>query len=73
MPREMRATGRTVKGEMFTLKRASIIVGVPKAGLRMEGYAETFEGNLENLIELSFLESLKMVLNGPEKGTLVQL
>lgn len=67
IPRELWATGRTVTGEFFILKRASIIVHIPKAKLEMEGHVETFKENTENLVGLRFLENLKTFLDGPKK------
>lgn len=69
MPRELWATGKSVTGELFVLRRASLMVQVPKAKLSLEGYGETFKGNVENLLGLRFLEGLRMTLDGPEKMT----
>jgi len=69
MPRELWATGRSVAGELFILRRASLIVQVPKAKLSLEGYGETFKGNDEDLLGLKFLEALRITLDGPRKMT----
>jgi len=67
MPRELWATGKSVTGELFVLRRASLIVQVPKAKLSLEGYGETFKGNGEDLLGLKFLEALTITLEGPKK------
>jgi len=69
MPRELWATGKSVTGELFVLRRASLMIQVPKAKLSLEGYGETFKGNVENLLGLRFLEALRITLDGPEKMT----
>lgn len=69
MPREVWATGKSVTGELFALRRASLIVQVPRAKLSLEGYGETFKGNQENLLGLRFLEVLRITLDGPNKMT----
>jgi len=69
MPRELWATGRSVTGELFILRRASLMVQVPKARLILEGYGETFKGNDEDLLGLKFLEALRITLDGPRKMT----
>lgn len=69
MPREVWATGKSVTGELFALRRASIIVQVPRAKVSLEGYGETFKGNQENLLGLRFLEALRITLDGPSKMT----
>ncbi|MBS7626751.1 hypothetical protein KEJ51_06930 [Candidatus Bathyarchaeota archaeon] len=69
MPKEMWATGRTVTGETLILRRAHVMIQVPKAKIMLEGYGETFRGNTEDLLGLRFLEAIKISLNGPEKKT----
>gem|GEM_PF-5364544 len=56
--------GETVTGEVFKLRRAIAIVHLPKAGVRLEGYADTFRGNTENLVGLDFLYGLRLLLDG---------
>lgn len=68
-PRQLWAIGRSVTGEVFVLRRASMMVEVPKAGLRLEGYGETFKRNEEDLLGLRFLEALRITLDGPSKMT----
>jgi len=69
MPRKLWATGRSVTGELIVLRRASLMVQVPKVKLTLEGYGETFKGNVEDLLGLGFLEALKITLDGPAKTT----
>lgn len=65
LPRKYWPEGETVTGEVFKLRRAVALVHVPKAGIRLEGYADTFRGNTENLVGLGFLDGLRLLLNGP--------
>jgi len=67
LPRRYWPEGQTVTGEIFRLRRASAIVQIPKAGLRLEGYVDTFRGNLENIVGLDLIKSLKLLLDGPER------
>lgn len=69
IPKQLWATGKSVTGELFVLRRASLMIKVPKARLQLEGYAETFKGNEENLLGLKFLEALRITLDGPKKMT----
>lgn len=69
MPRQLWATGRSVTGELFVLRRASLMVQVPKVKLSLEGYGETFKGNMDDLLGLRFLEALKITLDGPNRMT----
>ena len=69
MPRDLWATGKSVAGELFILRRASLILQVSEAALNLEGYGETFKGNEENLLGLKFLEALRIILDGPKKMT----
>lgn len=64
-PREMWPVGRTVTGELLELRRAWALILVPRLGLRLEGHIETFRGNRENLLGITFLKDLKVVLDGP--------
>ena len=73
MPRELWATGKSATGELFALRRASLMVQVPKAKLSLDGYGETFKGNDENLLGLRFLEALRITLDGPKKITRLPL
>lgn len=69
MPKQMWAIGRTVTGETLILRRAHIIIQVPKVKIMLEGCGETFRGNTEDLLGLKFLEAIKITLIGPEKKT----
>lgn len=69
MPRELWAAGKTVTGELFVLRRASLILRVPKAKLSLEGFGETFKGNEDDLLGLKFLEALTITLDGPKRMT----
>jgi len=69
MPRQLWATGRSVTGELFVLRRASLMVQVPKVKLSLEGYGGTFKGNMDDLLGLRFLEALKITLDGPNRMT----
>lgn len=71
LPKKYWPKGETVTGEVFKLRRAIAIVHVPKAGIRLEGYADTFRGNAENLVGLGFLNGLRLLLDGPAKQTCV--
>lgn len=67
LPRRYWPEGETVTGEIFRLRRALAIVQIPKLNVRLEGYVDTFRGNVENLAGLKLIESLKLLLNGPEQ------
>jgi len=69
LPRRYWPEGETVTGEVFKLRRALALVYVPKAGLKLEGYIDTFQGNTENLTGLDFIKSMKLLLNGPSQRT----
>lgn len=65
LPRRFWPEGETVTGELFKLRRALTIIDVQKLNMRLEGYADTFRGNTEDLVGLRFIESLKLLLDGP--------
>ncbi len=67
IPRRYWPEGETLTGEIFRLRRALAIVQIPKLGIRLEGYVDTFRGNPENLVGLDLIKSLKLLLNGPEQ------
>ncbi|HID90743.1 TPA: hypothetical protein EYP44_02140 [Candidatus Bathyarchaeota archaeon] len=67
LPKEMWSVGRTVTDELVDLRKAWALIIVPRLGLRMEGHVETFGGNRENLLGLTFLKSIKALLDGPKK------
>jgi len=69
LPRRYWPEGETVTGEAFKLRRALALVYVPKAGLKLEGYIDTFQGNTENLTGLDFIKTMKLLLNGPSQQT----
>lgn len=52
-------------GEIFKLRRAFAIIQIPKLNIRIEGYVDTFHGNIEDLAGLKLIESLKLLLDGP--------
>ncbi|MEM2935727.1 MAG: hypothetical protein QW231_00940 [Candidatus Bathyarchaeia archaeon] len=64
LPRKYWPEGETVTGEVFKLRRALALVYVPKAGLKLEGYIDTFQGNTENLAGLNFIKTMKLLLTG---------
>jgi predicted aspartyl protease len=65
LPRRYWPEGETLTGEIFRLRRALAIVQIPKLGIRLEGYVDTFHGNVEDLVGLKLIESLKLLLDGP--------
>ncbi|MCP8307178.1 MAG: hypothetical protein H3Z53_08550 [archaeon] len=65
LPRRYWPEGETVTGEIFKLRRALTTIHILKLNIRLEGYADTFRGNAENLAGLKFIESLKLLLDGP--------
>ena len=69
LPRRYWPEGETVTGEVFRLRRALALVYVPKAGLKFEGYIDTFQGNTEDLTGLDFIKTMKLLLNGPSQRT----
>ncbi|MEM2901616.1 MAG: hypothetical protein QXO32_02645 [Candidatus Bathyarchaeia archaeon] len=69
LPRKYWPEGETVTGEIFKLRRSLVVVYVPKAGVRVEGYADTFRGNMESLVGLDFLNGLRLLLDGRTKHT----
>jgi len=71
LPRRYWPEAETVTGEVFRLRRALAIVQVPKARIELEGYVDTFRGNIENLIGLTLLENLSLLLEGPRQRTTI--
>lgn len=67
LPKRYWPEGETITGEIFRLRRALIIVHIQEIDARLEGYAETFRGNTEDLIGMKLIEPLKLLLDGPEK------
>ncbi|MEM3437412.1 MAG: hypothetical protein QXP55_02595 [Nitrososphaerales archaeon] len=65
LPRRYWPEGETLTGEIFRLRRALTIIQIPKLGIRLEGYVDTFRGNVEDLVGLKLIESLKLLLDGP--------
>ncbi len=65
LPRKYWPEGETVAGEIFRLRRALTIVQIPKLDVRLEGYVDTFHGNVEDLAGLKLIENLKLLLDGP--------
>jgi len=65
LPERYWPEGETVTGEVFKLRRALSIVYIPKAGLRLEGHIDTFQGNTENLTGLNFIKTMRLLLDGP--------
>ncbi|MBS7653210.1 hypothetical protein KEJ13_08790 [Candidatus Bathyarchaeota archaeon] len=67
LPRRYWPEGETVTGEVLKLRRAFFIMQMPALDVRLEGYVETFRGNVENLIGLKLIERYKILLDGPEQ------
>ncbi|MFQ6074858.1 MAG: hypothetical protein ACE5Z5_01810 [Candidatus Bathyarchaeia archaeon] len=65
VPRRFWPIGVTVSGEVFTLRRALVVIHIPKARMRLGGYVDTFRGNMEDLLGLKFLDKLRLLLDGP--------
>jgi len=69
LPRRYWPEAETVTGEVFRLRRALAMVQIPKAGIELEGYIDTFRGNTEDLVGLTLLDTLKLLLEGPKQLT----
>jgi len=67
LPRRYWPEAETVTSEVFKLRRALTIVQVPRAGIELEGYVDTFRENRESLVGLTFLENLNLLLEGPTR------
>ncbi len=71
LPRRCWPEAETVTGEVFRLRRALTIIEIPKIDVKLEGYVDTFQGNLEDLIGLELINNLKLILNGSSETTCV--
>jgi len=69
LPRRYWPEGETVTGEVFKLRRALTIIRIQKLNMRLEGYADTFRGNTDDLVGLKLIESLKLLFDGPAQQT----
>ncbi len=67
LPRRYWPQGETITGEIFRLRRAMAIIQIPKLGIRFEGYVDTFRGNIEDLVGLGLIKSLRLLLDGPKQ------
>ena len=67
LPKKYWPEGETVTGEVLKLRRALGLVYIPKAGVRLEGYIDTFQGNTENIIGLDLIKAMKLLLDGPSQ------
>lgn len=67
VPRIYWPEAETVTGEVFRLRRALAMVQIPKAGIELEGYIDTFRGNTEDLLGLTLINNLKLLLEGRKK------
>jgi len=67
LPKKYWPEGETVTGEVFRLRRSLALVHIPMAGLKLEGYVDTYQGNTENLTGLDFIKTMRLLLDGPSQ------
>ena len=67
LPRRYWPEAETVTGEIFRLRRALTVIEIPQIDVKLEGYVDTFQGNMEDLIGLELINNLKLILDGPSE------